>query len=241
MKKSMFLICALMASAAFGGEFYRLNLKDLAPGSEIVKTNTDGKQSSLLKAWGMWPREANTVGAVVTEVDGVKALQIKKGIQLNSSEWSMASNDAQQSVIYARVKVMVKEAPEGVVTGAVMFQQVNGRSAAFIGLLCNKGKTYVSASNGDGKGYVKWVHAGEFKLGEWTTVDVKMDFVKKVYDVSVNGSEALKDNKFRHAEAWEGTMWAKSVENKDYRYDIKADNADVFVSEIAFSADPVEK
>ena len=33
-------------------------------------------------------------------------------------------------------------------------------------------------------------------------------------------------------------MWAKAAGDKSYRYDLKADSADLYVAEVKFSADP---
>ncbi len=243
MKMQLGLALALLglASSVTAAEIYSLDLSAAAPGSEIVKTDETGKQIIVRKNWGMWPRDPSVVGAKVVDLDGVKAIEIAKGIQVNTNEWSMDSVDAQQSVVYAQFQVLVKEVPPGAVAGIISLQQKNNRTAAFIGLIANKeGKLAVSASNGDGKGKVSWRNVADVELGKWITIDVKMNFDTKTYDVTVNGKTA-ENNAFRHAADWEGTMWAVNKTSRDYRYDIKADMTTVYCSQVKFSADPIGK
>ena len=228
------LLAAVTASAA---EFYRLDLSKNNPGDKFVTVDDSGKQRSQRPTWGMWPREKNTAGGEVVEINGVKAIKIAKGLQINSSEWSADVPDAQQSVIYARFKVMIDKLGDKV-NGSLTLQQQNGRAAAFVGLVGDFNKPQVVISNGDGKGYVRWIPVAPFKVGEWTVIDLKLDFNNKRSDISVNGSLPLTGNIFRHADAWEGTMWAKAAGDKSYRYDLKADSADLYVSDVEFSAEP---
>jgi len=241
MKFGLALAALGLTGVIAAGEIYSLDLAAAAPGSEIVKTDDTGKQVIVRKNWGMWPRDPNVVGARVVDLDGVKAIEIAKGIQLNTNEWSMDGVDAQQSVIYARFQLLVKEVAPNTVAAIVSLQQKNNRAAAFIGLIANKeGKLAVSVSNGDGKGKVSWRNVADVEIGQWVTIDVKMNFDTKTCDVTVNGKTA-ESNAFRHAADWEGTMWAANKTSRDYRYDIKADMTTVYCSQVKFSADPIGK
>ena len=95
------------------------------------------------------------------------------------------------------------------------------------------------AGDGDGKGGIRWQKAGRVEPGAWFTVDVKLDFNKKTFDVSVDGRNWETNRNFRHAAQWVGTMWAENLKDRAYRYDIEAGAAlPVLVSEAAFSSDP---
>ena len=99
--------CAVVGAAA--GEFYRLDLNKLEPGTVLVQTDAAGKMRSLRPTWGMWPRTPDSVGAKVIERDGAKVLEIEKGFQVNSSEWNAGVSDAQQSVAYCRISFLLPE------------------------------------------------------------------------------------------------------------------------------------
>ncbi len=241
MKKPAFISLLCLAISALGaGEFYRLNLSDLAPGSALVKTDATGKVTTLRPTWGMWPRTPDSIGAAVVERDGVKALEIQKGFQINSSEWSASGNDAQQSVIHTRIKLLLSELSGKGIVGSLRLQQLNNRTAAFIAFE-PKGEAFdVLAGNGDGKGGVIWRKAGRVEAGKWFTVDTTLDFSAKTYDIKVADADAVIGNTFRHAADWVGTMWAESLKSNAYRYDIEAANAtNVLVSEIVFSSEPI--
>ena len=60
--------CAVVGAAA--GEFYRLDLNKLEPGTVLVQTDAAGKMRALRPTWGMWPRTPDSVGAKVIERDG---------------------------------------------------------------------------------------------------------------------------------------------------------------------------
>lgn len=242
MKKIGLLIAVVASSFAYAEEFYKLDLSSETLGTDIVKVDANGKQIANRKTWGMWPRTANSVGAKVIEFDGQKALEVMKGFQVSSSEWDITKVDSQQSIVYARFQIVVKSDSEidaGLV-GSVAFQQINNRMGAFIGITAKKGVLAIDASNGDGKGFVKWQNVASIKANEKVTVDVKMNFATKTYDVTV-GDKSLKDNKFRHADQWVGSMWAESTTNKACRYDVSAILSNLVVTELEFSADEFTK
>lgn len=231
--------CAVVGAAA--GEFYRLDLNKLEPGTVLVQTDAAGKMRSLRPTWGMWPRTPDSVGAKVIERDGAKVLEIEKGFQVNSSEWNAGVSDAQQSVAYCRISFLLPELSGKGLAGTLRLQQVNNRTAAFIGFE-PKGEMFdVLVSNGDGNGKVVWQKIGRVEPNKWFTVDVKMDFNSKTCDVALNGGEWQTGKKFRHASSWEGTMWARGLTVRDYRYDIEANKIPVLVREIVFSSDPIGK
>ena len=233
------MFCAALTFTATAGEFYRLDLSELAPGTALVKTNAAGKSAALRPTWGMWPRTPDKAGVKVVERDGVKALEIQPGFQINTSEWSVAQNDAQQSVIYCRFRLMLPELAGKGVVGSLRLQQANNRTAAFIGFEPKGAAFDILAGNGDGKGGVNWQKAGRVEPGKWFTVDIKLDFNTKTFDVAVDGRNWETGKNFRHASNWVGTMWPENLKDRSYRYDIEAGTAlPVLVSEAAFSADP---
>lgn len=97
----------------------------------------------------------------------------------------------------------------------------------------------VLVSNGDGNGKVVWQKIGRVEPNKWFTVDIKMDFNGKTCDVALDGGEWQTGKKFRHASSWEGTMWARGLNARDYRYDIEAGKSPVLVRDIVFSSDPI--
>ncbi len=240
MKKTMILCCAsLFALSVPAVEFYKLDLTNLAGGSALVKTDPAGKQQSLRPTWGLWPRTPDAVGVKVVERDNVKALEVQKGFQINTGEWDAKNNDAQQSVIYCRFRFLVPVATGKGLLGSLRLQQLNNRTAAFIGFEGRNGKIDVLAANGPGDGKVNWDKVAAVEPGKWFTVDVKLDFNEKKYDLSVNGGEWAAGKNFRHAAQWVGTMWAQDPGKKDYRYDVEASAAtEIFFADAAFSADP---
>ena len=232
-------LTATLATVVAAGEFYRLDLAEFAPGTVLVRTDASGKPVTLRPTWGMWPRTPDKAGAKVVERDGVKALEIQPGFQINSAEWSMSDNDAQQSVVYCRFRFLLPELAGKGITGSLRLQQANNRTAAFIGFEPKGAAFDVLAGDGDGKGGIRWQKAGRVEPGAWFTVDVKLDFNKKTFDVSVDGRNWETNRNFRHAAQWVGTMWAENLKDRAYRYDIEAGAAlPVLVSEAAFSSDP---
>ena len=56
------------------------------------------------------------------------------------------------------------------------------------------------------------------------------------------GGDAATGKKFRHAEAWVGSMWAQDLNRRDYRYDIEAAPAGpIYLGGLVFSADPIQE
>ena len=241
MKQFAFLLalCAVIGAAA--GEFYRLDLSKLEPGTVLVRTDAAGKMRALRPTWGMWPRTPGSVGAKVVERDGKKVLEIEKGFQVNAGEWNGTVSDAQQGIACCRVSFLLPELAGKGLAGTLRLQQVNNRTAAFIGFE-PKGEMFdVLVSNGDGNGKVVWQKIGRVEPNKWFTVDIKMDFNSKTCDVALNGGEWQRGKKFRHASSWEGTMWARGLNARDYRYDIEAGSTPVLVREIDFSSEPIGK
>ena len=95
----------------------------------------------------------------------------------------------------------------------------------------------IALSKADGK--VVWQKIGRVEPNKWFTVDIKMDFNGKTCDVALDGGEWQTGKKFRHASSWEGTMWARGLNARDYRYDIEAGKSPVLVRDIVFSSDPI--
>ena len=233
------LLTATLATVVAAGEFYRLDLAEFAPGTVLVRTDASGKPVTLRPTWGMWPRTPDSVGAKVIERDGAKVLEIEKGFQVNAGEWNAGVSDAQQSVAYCRVTFLLPELSGKGLAGTLRLQQVNNRTAAFIGFE-PKGEMFdVLVSNGDGNGKVVWQKIGRVEPNKWFTVDIKMDFNGKTCDVALDGGEWQTGKKFRHASSWEGTMWARGLNARDYRYDIEAGKSPVLVRDIVFSSDPI--
>ena len=153
--KNLYMTLAMCAAAgAMAGEFYRLDLNNMEPGTVLVKTDSSGKMSSLRPTWGMWPRTPDSVGAKVVERDGRKVLEIEKGFQVNAAEWSAKENDAQQSVVYCRASFLIPELAGKGIVGSLRLQQVNNRTAACIGFEPKGDRFDVLVSNGDGNGKV---------------------------------------------------------------------------------------
>ena len=238
--KNLYMTLAMCAAAgAMAGEFYRLDLNNMEPGTVLVKTDSSGKMSSLRPTWGMWPRTPDSVGAKVVERDGRKVLEIEKGFQVNAAEWSAKENDAQQSVVYCRASFLIPELAGRGIVGSLRLQQVNNRTAAFIGFEPKGDRVDVLVSNGDGNGKVEWQKVGRVEPGKWFTVDIRLDFNSKTCDVALNGGGWQTGKRFRHASSWVGTMWAQDLGSRDYRYDIEAGGVTLLVRDIVFSSDPI--
>jgi len=240
MKQTFFVTLLCAAAATLGaGEFYRLNLAELTPGTVFIKTDAAGKLSSLRPTWGMWPRTPDAAGIKVAERDGVKALEVQPGFQVNTSEWDSASNDAMQGVAYCRFRFLIPTLTGSGIVGSLRLQQLNNRTAAFVSFE-RKGDAFdILAGNGDGKGGIVWKKAARVEPGKWFTVDLKLDFNAKTFDISADGRDWLTGLNFRHASAWVGTMWAENLKSRAYRYDIEATAMPILVSEAVFSSDPI--
>ena len=239
MKNLCMMLAMFAAAGATAGEFYRLNLNGLNAGTVLVRTDASGKLRPGRPTWGMWPRTPDSAGAKVVEIDGGKALEIAKGFQVNSSEWSTGGNDARQSVVYCRFSFMIPELAGKGIVGSLRLQQVNNRTAAFIGFEPKGDRFDVLVCNGDGSGKVQWQKVGRVAPGKWFTIDIKLDFNDKTCAVALDGGDWQTGKKFRHASSWVGTMWPQDLKSRDYRYDIEAGGTALLVREIAFSSDPV--